>query len=66
MKGLFADPVAGPMSADYAFSPVATDSQLAELSEEDKAYYEAYMEALRSSYEYYLDPNFDPYDYSGY
>ena len=54
------------MSADYAFQPQATDSQLDELSQEDKEYYEAYMAALQASYAYYLDPNFDPYDYSGY
>ena len=54
------------MSADYAFRPQATDSQLDELSQEDKDYYEAYLAALKASYAYYLDPNFDPYDYSGY
>lgn len=65
--GLFADPVnAGPLSADYAFSPQASDTQLEEMSDEDKEYYEAYMAALQASYAYYLDPNFDPYDYTGY
>jgi len=65
--GLFADPVdAGPLSADFAFSPQASDTQLEELSDEDKEYYEDYMAALQSSYAYYLDPNFDPYDYTGY
>lgn len=24
------------------------------------------MASLRASYEYYLDPSFDPYDYTGY
>jgi len=61
--GLFADDMNGPMSADYAVGP---DSRLEGMSEEDIAYYEQYMAALKASYEYYLDPNFDPYDYSGY
>ena len=36
------------------------------MSPEEEEYYESYMAALRASYEYYLDPSFDPYDYDGY
>lgn len=50
------------MSADYA-QPFG---QARRLTPEEEEYYEAYMASLRASYEYYLDPSFDPYDYTGY
>ena len=57
------------MEADYAFAPSSVDfpeGLQRDMTPEEEEYYESYIAALRASYEYYLDPSFDPYDYNGY